>query len=363
MRLMKQQGEFWKILIHLHSNLQSSLLSMENKQQPASAERAAITAEKAGLHARNKHRGRYDFQQLIQTSPDLAQFVSINKYHDESIDFSNPAAVKSLNRAILKACYGIRDWDIPANYLCPPIPGRADYIHHIADLLSTSNNGIIPRGKSIHVLDIGVGANCVYPIIGYSEYGWHFLGVDIDPIALTSAGKIIKANSGLSGAVILRQQTSPANIFKGLLETDEIFDISICNPPFHASLAEAQEGTQRKWRNLGKAVTTARNTTKHPLLNFGGQGGELWCEGGETAFIARMIQESTQLPDQFLWFSTLVSRESSLPGIYRALKKAQVTDSRTIDMTQGQKKSRIVAWTFLSEAQHEAWRNQRVNQP
>ena len=28
----------------------------------------------------------------------------------------------------------------PNENLCPPIPGRADYIHHIADLLSINNN-------------------------------------------------------------------------------------------------------------------------------------------------------------------------------------------------------------------------------
>lgn len=335
---------------------------MQNKQKAASVEHTKDPREKTGLHARNKHKGRYDFQQLAKICPELAPFVSVNKYHDESIDFSNPAAVKSLNRAILKNFYAIADWDIPANYLCPPIPGRADYIHHIADLLSTCNNGVIPRGKSVHVLDIGVGANCVYPIIGHSEYGWTFLGADIDPTALASANKIIQTNSELTGAVLLRQQMTPEHIFSGLLKTEEIFDITICNPPFHASLADAQEGTQRKWRNLGKETSATTVKSKLPLLNFGGQGGELWCEGGEADFIGRMIEESTQLPDQCLWFSTLVSKESNLPGIYRALKKARVIDSRTIDMAQGQKKSRIVAWTFLGKSQQAAWRSQRFNQ-
>ena len=41
-----------------------------------------------------------------------------------------------LNRAILMHHYGVKSWDIPAGYLCPPIPGRADYIHSVADLLA-----------------------------------------------------------------------------------------------------------------------------------------------------------------------------------------------------------------------------------
>lgn len=328
---------------------------MQNKQKSTTHVSHAAMQPKKGLHERNKHRGHYDFKQLILTCPDLAQFVTINKYHDESIDFSNPAAVKSLNRAILGSDYNISDWNIPDNYLCPPIPGRADYIHHIADLLSISNNGVIPRGNSVRVLDIGVGANCIYPIIGHNEYGWNYLGVDIDPVALAAAGKIIQANKPLTDAVKLRQQMTPANIFSGVLKTEDRFDISICNPPFHASLAEAQTGTQRKWRNLAKASASTKVANKATVLNFGGQGGELWCAGGEAAFIGRMIEESTQFQNQCMWFSTLVSKEINLPGIYRALKKAGVKNSTTIDMAQGQKKSRIVAWTFLSESQQKNW--------
>ena len=92
--------------------------------------------EKIELHPRNKHRERYDFQQLINTCPELAPFVKLNNYNDESIDFFNPNAVKMLNKALLKQHYGINNWEIPEGYLCPPIPSRADYLHYIADLLT-----------------------------------------------------------------------------------------------------------------------------------------------------------------------------------------------------------------------------------
>jgi len=112
--------------------------------------------------------------------PELGVFVKLNDYNDESIDFSNPEAVKMLNTALLKHYYKINHWNIPANYLSPPIPGRADYIHHIAELLGGSNNGKIPTDNKIKCLDIGVGASCVYPIIGNKEYGWSFVGSEID---------------------------------------------------------------------------------------------------------------------------------------------------------------------------------------
>ena len=330
-------------------------MSLENNPK------SSAHTEKIALHPRNKHKGRYDFRALVECNPALAKFVLINQYNDETIDFSNPEAVKLLNRALLSSCYGISEWDIPANYLCPPIPGRADYIHYIADLLSGSNKGKIPTGATVNVLDIGIGANCIYPILGHQEYGWHFVGSDIDPIALSSSEKIINKNNELCNSILLRQQANPANIFTGLLKPDDLFDITLCNPPFHESLAAAESGTQRKWKNLGKGVTSGKSHSQAAKLNFGGQGNELCCDGGEASFIRRMIEESTQFSTQCLWFSTLVSKESNLGGIYRALKKARVLDSRTIEMAQGQKKSRIVAWTYLNTSQHEAWYKHSIN--
>jgi len=325
---------------------------MTNKPRgPITAKDMTAPAEKTNLHPRNPHRGRYDFKQLIAASPELAAFVSPNEYGDESIDFADPAAVKALNRALLSVVYGIKEWDIPAQYLCPPIPGRADHLHFLADLLADSNGGVIPRGDSIRVLDIGVGANCVYPLIGHREYGWQFVGTDIDAAAIANAQKIVNAN-GLSNAITLRLQASPAAIFNDVVKPDEVFDLSMCNPPFHASLAEARSGTQRKWKNLGVEA----NKKKIPVLNFGGQSMELCCEGGEEAFVCRMVEESSRLPGSCMWFTTLISKSASLPGVYRAIKYAGALANKTIEIAQGQKKSRIVAWTFLDEKQQQAWR-------
>ena len=92
-------------------------------------------AQKGELHIRNKHNGQYDFPLLIENYPPLKRFVSLNPLGVQTINFFNPQAVKALNKALLISYYGIRYWDIPKQYLCPPIPGRADYIHYIADLI------------------------------------------------------------------------------------------------------------------------------------------------------------------------------------------------------------------------------------
>ncbi|MCC3154452.1 23S rRNA (adenine(1618)-N(6))-methyltransferase RlmF [Hymenobacter sp. BT770] len=313
----------------------------------------APAPEKDQLHPRNPHRGPYDFPQLSQRSPELAPFVQPNQYGNLSIDFANPAAVKALNRALLRQFYGIEHWDIPKGYLCPPIPGRADYVHYLADLLAESNGGTLPPGEDITVLDVGVGANCIYPIIGRREYGWHFVGSDVDGVAVRAAQQIEAANPGLAGAIECRLQPARTRIFDGLIQAGEVFDLTMCNPPFHASAAAATAGSQRKTSNLG----TARGP--RPALNFGGQNNELWCEGGEASFIRRMVQESGRRPRSCYWYTSLVSKKETLPGVYRALKTAGATAVRTIDMAQGQKKSRLVAWTFLTPAQQAAWQAER----
>ncbi|MGB6242803.1 MAG: 23S rRNA (adenine(1618)-N(6))-methyltransferase RlmF [Castellaniella sp.] len=313
------------------------------------------TRKTAQLHPRNRHQGRYDFDALIKDTPELAAFVFLNPHGDESINFADPTAVKTLNRALLKSFYGIEHWDIPANYLCPPIPGRADYVHYLADLLASNNMGIIPRGATVRALDIGVGANTIYPLIGHAEYGWRFLGSDIDAHALASARAIIDANHGLSTAIKLRQQTSHKHIFQGLLSANDYFDLTLCNPPFHQSQEDALSGTQRKWRGLGKTMPKQKTA----VLNFGGQNTELWCEGGEALFIRNMIEESATISSQVLWFSTLVSKASNVPSVLYALRKVNALEVRTVDMTQGQKKSRFVAWTFLNAAAQATWRNER----
>lgn len=303
-------------------------------------------ALKDGLHPRNRHRGRYDFPALIASTPALAPFVARNAYGDDSIDFADPLAVKALNQALLKHVYRIDHWHLPEGFLCPPIPGRADYLHYAADLLAESNGGKISLGKRVRVLDIGVGANCVYPLIGHREYGWSFVGSETNSKALAAAQRNVAENRGLTSVIECRWQRDPQQCFTGVLKADEVFDLTICNPPFHSSLAEAHAGTQRKLHNLGKQPRGKREAA--PVLNFGGQDAELWCPGGEAAFVGRMITESAEIPQHCRWFTSLIAQEANVPEILAALKAVHPRDSRVIAMAQGQKRSRLVAWTFMS---------------
>lgn len=306
--------------------------------------------EKKNLHPRNQHRLGYDFDSLIQILPELKNFVGINEHQIQTLDFSNPDAVKALNKALLLAYYDIQFWEIPSTFLCPPIPGRVDYIHYLADLLAQSNNGIIPKGETVQGLDIGIGANCIYPILGNAVYGWSFVGTDIDEKAIQNCKKIIEKNPKLIDAISLQLQTEPRFIFKNIMESEDKFAFTICNPPFHNSKEEATKVALRKVNNL------STNKTTTPTLNFGGQNAELWCPGGELGFITQMIYESAKYPMHCLWYTTLVSKQAHLNSLYKTLNKVNAANISTIDMAQGQKTCRILAWTFLTEKQQKEWK-------
>ena len=307
------------------------------------------TGNASPLHIRNKHRYGYDFAKLIKAVPDFSPFVKRNQYGNLSIDFADPDAVRILNKALLLTYYQLSYWDIPNDYLCPPIPGRADYMHYLADLLAEDNQHIMMTGKKVQVLDIGMGANMIYPIIGRAEYGWSFVGSDINPIAIKVASLITKANSLLKGSVQCRLQKNRSAIFDGIIQPKEFYMLTLCNPPFHASAQAALASTQKKLKNLGKLGDSKQKT----VLNFGGQHMELWCQGGESTFISNMIKESANYKTQCLWFTTLVSKKESLPVIRKHLEAVEAIETKIVPMAQGQKISRFVAWTYFNKAERQ----------
>lgn len=307
-----------------------------------------MSAEKSSLHTRNLHRNPYDFDQLISCVPELKHYVFVNAYQTVTINFSIPKAVKLLNKALLLHFYHIRDWDIPETNLCPPIPGRADYIHYLADVLA-EETGEIPTGAAVKGLDIGTGANLVYPLIAHTSYGWKMLGTDINTGSLNNARHILDQNPDLLPFIQLKQQPDSHHIFKNIMGPEDRFTFTMCNPPFHDSEESAMKGNVRKTKNLNKSKKAK------PLLNFSGQQSELWCEGGELAFITKMIHESVLFSSQVLWFTCLVSKKDNLNKLTNLLKKVKAADVKTIDMAQGQKISRMLAWTFIPQKDRKNW--------
>ncbi len=283
------------------------------------------------MHPSNPHSGRYDFAALCESCPELELFLRSNPKGDRTIDFSDAKAVLCLNRALLAHFYDIQKWDLPLGYLCPPIPGRADYIHYLADFL---------EGKTgVRVLDIGTGANCIYPIIGSRSYGWEFVGSDTDSKAVASAQRIVAENSGLSCLVRVVRQKNPRCIFDGIFGEDDFFELTMCNPPFYASAEEARKSNLRKVKNLGKSGA-------RPSRNFGGQSSEIWCPGGELKFLCRMMEESVRFGKQVGWFTSLVSKGDHVRPLRHKLGQVGASAVKVVEMELGQKRSRFIAWSF-----------------
>ena len=288
--------------------------------------------KKGELHPNNPHKGRYDFKVLIEKLPELKLFITKNPVGEETIDFSDNSAVVCLNKALIKNYYNVDNWDIPEGFLCPPIPGRADYIHYIAELLS--------KKKNVKVLDIGTGANCIYPIIGSQSYDWSYLASDIDPKSIENAQKIVDLNDSLKNKITLKLQKDKNHIFVGVIEKEDRVDLTMCNPPFHSSLEEALKANKRKVDNLNKG-----NKEIKKGLNFGGQKAELWCPGGERLFLKKMAKESAMFASQVYYFTSLVSNKDNLKPTIKVLEKLGAK-CKVLEMTQGQKISRVLAWTF-----------------
>jgi len=345
---------------------------------------SSTTFEQKGPHPRNAFKGSYDMEKLCQAYPSLQPYVvspndsakannsksSKKAPNRPTIKFADPNAVRALNTALLVSDYNIKPnyaEILPGNALIPPVPGRADYIHHLADLLGGEQDGNSPEGSSVRGLDIGTGASVIYPLVAASTYGWSMVASEINFPSLQSARRIIKENT-LENLIDLRQQESEENIFDGILEPKEEIDFVMCNPPFFPSLEAFQAENARKVKGLARGGMNKRSRSlskaheadqkNEASNNFGGTDSELWCEGGEVSFVRRMIDESKskRYRYKFLWCTSLVSRESNCERIEKYLRSnAQPADVRRISFGAGKKSASILAWTFLNKDKRREW--------
>jgi len=268
---------------------------------------------------------------LIEVNPELKNYLSKNKYDQETIDFKNNLAVIELNRALLLKGYNIKFWAVDPKYLCPAVPGRADYLHHLADLLNYKQD------SNFKIFDLGVGANCIYPILGNSIYNWKFVCSDVNEQSVKLARQIVLANPQFRDKIKILLQKNSKLFFEGIVKDNDFYNACICNPPFFENRNQAERATVRKHQ---------RSKKEKAKLNFGGQANEIVYKGGEKAFVLNLINESLQFKHNFDWFTCLVSKKSNLPFIYKAFEVLKISTFKKVEMHQGNKQSRFVAWKF-----------------
>lgn len=110
-------------------------------------------------------------------------------------------------------------------------------------------------------------------------------------------------------------------------------DFTMCNPPFYSSKTEMQK--------------CADNKDMAPSAVCTGAEVEMITNGGEVAFVNRMIDESLLLKDRVQWYTTMLGKMSSVHEIIARLKQLKI-DNRAVCTLQGGSKTVrwAVAWSF-----------------
>ncbi|XP_062217999.1 uncharacterized protein LOC133918248 [Phragmites australis] len=314
-------------------------------------------SEAPSIHPRNRYAyAAPDFAALAELYPSFRPFVSVSERGRASIDFADFAATRELTRVLLLHDHGV-NWWIPDGQLCPTVPNRSNYIHWIEDLLSSD---LIPPISSssgrVRGVDIGTGANCIYPLLGASLLGWSFVGSDVTDVALEWAKKNVESNPHLAELIEIRNANavsfasesdtiaseaarentlepvddlakSKPHILVGVVNEGESFDFCMCNPPFFDSIEEAG---------------------LNPRTSCGGTTEEMVCPGGELAFITRIIEDSVSLKNSFRWFTSMVGRKANLKLLISKVREAGASVVKTTEFVQGQTARWGLAWSFIA---------------
>ncbi|KAK6916694.1 METTL16/RlmF family [Dillenia turbinata] len=330
--------------------------------------------ERPTIHPKNRYSDSPpDFSLLASLYPSFKPFVFYTRDCRPRIDWTDFNATRELTRVLLLHDHGL-NWWIPDGQLCPTVPNRSNYIHWIEDLLASDIITKINTDlNNVRGFDIGTGANCIYPLVGASLLGWNFVGSDVTDVALEWAEKNVKSNPHISELIEIRKvpcaekdlsgqdssncdgesSTNPLEevkplessppmmassedtnylgppILLGVVKDGEKYDFCMCNPPFFESMEEAG---------------------LNPRTSCGGTPEEMVCQGGERAFITRIIEDSVKLKQIFRWYTSMVGKKSNLKSLISKLRDVGVTIVKTTEFVQGQTSRWGLAWSFMSPA-------------
>jgi|TARA_B110000914_G_scaffold218787_1_gene226532 23S rRNA (adenine1618-N6)-methyltransferase len=290
------------------------------------------------LHNNNPFKTGYNFKELVKYNSRLVEYVNLNEFNKETIDFNSNEAIYELNRSLLLANFSLSKYYLPKGYLIPGVPGRLNYLLHLKGFIHKKFN--YSNEQQLRGLDVGSGANAIYCILGAQHFNWIMVGSEFDLTAIEVSKKNILSTKNLDKKINIRRQLNKSFLLKNIITENDYFDFTVCNPPFHSSKEEAAKNALLKANNLKKSENKKAITP-----NFSGQANELWCNGGEQLFIKRLIKESILFKEQVKVFSSLVSKSNSLIIIKQQLKKVNAR-FYILPMNQGNKKSRLIFWWF-----------------
>lgn len=296
------------------------------------------------MHPKNRYRyEKPNFQLLAEIYPSLSRYVVQKERvaNDDALifDFKDWDACRELVKVQFKHDFGIT-WTVSKPYLIPPIANRLNYICFIHDLLLLWSPE--PRTRASYewkILDVGCGANLVYPLLGAAYFGWSFVGCDISSDALRLAVGNRDANTSIAPLIMLRkvekQSCQGAHDTGGgrgiigscVLPEDGVFDACMCNPPFFSDVNE-----------MGQ----------NPQTDYGGTLMEMIYPGGEEKFVTEMIQDSLGHKASVAWFSTMVGKKRTFKVAKKLLYSLGNNVIRTSELVQGVTHRWVISWSFIA---------------
>ncbi|WPT17837.1 RNA N6-adenosine-methyltransferase mettl16 [Picochlorum sp. SENEW3] len=337
------------------SQQQRGETSIQKKKRKLDVQEREWCPKRRRMHPKNIYSiEKPDFVELSRLYPSLKPFLKTTAVNtstaaaaaassDEgcrriSIDFQDDDACRELVRVQLHHDFGI-EWSLDPPYLVPPLANRLNYICWLDDVLSLWSRH---RTERRCILDIGCGANLIYPLLGASYVGWRCIGCDVNADALRVAARNREANPDLAPLIHLRlvsmqpcqqqpddgETKNPKGIISSCIrDGDGELDACMCNPPFFSREEEAG---------------------KNPKTAFGGVSMEMVYPGGEEAFIKNMIWDSAKHTTACTWFSSMVGKKSTMKMARKMIHDLGRTVVRTTEFVQGKTSRWALAWSFVA---------------
>ena len=240
-----------------------------------------------------------DFLTLIKEFPELKKYILKQNEDNEAefqFDWSNNELSLLMDKSILNYYFNIKYYDIPKGFLIPPIPSRINYINLINSIITKLIKDI--DIKNIIGIDIGTGANIIYPILGYSIYKWKFICTEINKEAYNNAKLILQKNN-LENNINIIKQNNKDNIFISILNRENKYIFSMCNPPYY------------NYENEIKLEDKKRDNE----YNFD----EIYYKNGEYGFFQRYFEESICYKNNVFLYTILIGKKINAENIYDKL--------------------------------------------
>ncbi|KAK0746869.1 hypothetical protein B0T18DRAFT_412668 [Schizothecium vesticola] len=273
----------------------------------------------------NLYSSEPSFRQLAKKDPEFAPFLN----EHGQLNFSDPSAVMQLTKTLLAKDFGLQI-ELPDDRLCPPVTNRHNYILWLKRLMDTTSYA--PAGRKLCGLDVGTGASCIYPLLGATQRPWCFVATDIDAKSLGYAKRNVQLNGLESRIRVLDRKPEDALVPLGHVGVERI-DFVMMNPPFYTSEDDM--------------LSSAKDKARPPHSICTGAPVEMVCQGGEVAFVGRLLRESLVLRECVQWYTAMVGKATSLEALVEQLRGHKINNFAVTEFVQGSKTRRwALGWSF-----------------